>query len=409
MSENENKIINVNNSTTTLTNDDINEITKVAAQIANENEDIQHIRSIPDDVKDPHEGELVEATKNFAIGSDGKPIYANEAEELLKNSDQDLMDAINGGLDEENAESFKKAFTENATDTYDMTDEEAAQMLDCILAYKKDQSINVYNMLPEKVKSTVLSICASNNIPPSERNSVAKMVIQEFISQAATDQTFIDFETALNQAMRIPSLTDLYNEHLNDTMDKKLPLMADAIEKEDPEKAAMLRQIGERFKWSISYSDLKKQYLENSRVRKAVRRDYEKFNKYAEELNYRNKDTEFKMSDATTLYNVLLKIVAEDPELCEIDAMKFVTLLCKSTEIYNTKAVLDASYIYYLMKNIIMLSYTNDDTKSSFSAELISNIKVLMYFIRAKESEFNELNNSSEHKQKRSQRNKNRK
>ena len=219
------------------------------------------------------------------------------------------------------------------------------------------------------------------------------------IAETATDQTFIDFEKSLDEAMKIPSLVDLYEEHMDDTMNVKLPIMADAIEKENPQKAKLLRDIADRYTWSIDYSELRKVYDENTRIRRSVRKEYDKWEKFAEELNYANRDSKFRMSDATTLYTILIKQIANDDEndIDEIMIAKFLTLLYRSCESLNNDDILDAAYIYYLLKNITMLSYVNDSSSRSadtFSAELISNIKAMIYYIYAKEEEFNASNKS---------------
>lgn len=386
-----------------LFNDDLDSVAKMAEEIANENEDISALRDIAQSENDPLDG-LVERIVEFGVKSDGTPDFTN-ASGTLKESELDLMEAIDGGLKEENDESFKNAFTSNVVQSYDMSDADAAALLDCIMAYKKDNKINVYSRMPATVKRSIDNICIQNGIPLSEKNAVAKQLCAQFISEAATDQTFIDFEKALDKAMKIPSMTDLYNEHLNETMDKRLPIMAEAIEKEDPVKAKMLREIGYRFTNSITYTMLREFYESNSRARKTVRRDYEKVSKLASELNYANRDSDFKMPDASTLLDIVFKaVVNNDTELTDVDAAKFLTLVFKSIENFNKKEVLDASYIYYLIKNISMLSYINESAKSSFSAELINNIKIMMFYIRAKEREFNVDNTRSEHKQKRSKR-----
>ena len=53
--------------------------------------------------------------------------------------------------------------------------------------------------------------------------------------------------------------------------------------------------------------------------------------------------------------------------------------------------LIDATFMYYLMRNIIMLKHGNE-SKTEFAAELINNICGVITFIRDKEAEFNESN-----------------
>ena len=69
--------------------------------------------------------------------------------------------------------------------------------------------------------------------------------------------------------------------------------------------------------------------------------------------------------------------------------------IIKSCDNLNKEDTIDAAYIYYLFKNISMLSYAKTREESAadaFSVELISNIKALIYYVRAKEAAFNANN-----------------
>ena len=128
----------------------------------------------------------------------------------------------------------------------------------------------------------------------------------------------------------------------------------------------------------------------------------------ADQVNFINQDTKFKMPDARVVVQVLTKVLLEeeDSDFSEADVFKFCALLFKGIDKYREDNIVNASYIYYLLKNITMLSYSNDKARGSYSAELISNIKTTIYYIRVKEAEFNALNksNKDDHRNKRSRR-----
>ena len=87
-----------------------------------------------------------------------------------------------------------------------------------------------------------------------------------------------------------------------------------------------------------------------------------------------------------------------DNDLTEENVNKFLVLLYRSCSNLHKDELVDASYIYYLLKNISMLNYINDHSSKAadtFSVELISNIKAMMYYIMAKEEEFYASNKSS--------------
>lgn len=390
------------------TESDLDKMVQMAKEVAEENEDIESVRKAEERTEEERmslettdaievdglpEG-VTAAEREFAMDPSGKPIFTKEGHELPT---ADIPIESVDDLDQFNDREFEEKFMENTKSIHNLSDEDAIALLDILTAYRRDKSINVYAKLPDTIKNQVKEICMSANVPMTNANSVARMMMDEMISETATDQTFIDFEKSLNAAMKIPSLIDLYEEHMNDTMNVKLPAMADAIEKEDPTKAKMLRDIAVRYDWARDYSFTRDMYESTARYRKYVRKNYTKWKEYADNLNYANNDSKFRMPDATTLYPILIKQIANDDEndIMAFEVEKFLTLILSTCDNLNNHDVLDAAYIYYLLKDITMLSYVNEDSSQAadtFSAELISNIKALIYYIRAKEVEFDASN-----------------
>ena len=386
------------------TDEDLDKIVEIAKEAAEENEDIEAVRAVPErsdeerlnletqdaiSMDDLPEG-VTAAEREFAMDASGKPIFTKEGGELP--AAPLPIDAIDD-LDDFNDREFREKFMENTKEIHNISDDAAMGLLDVLTAYRRDKSINVYNKMPEEIKEQVKQICMASNIPMENKNAVARMMLDQMIAETATDQTFIDFEKSLNEAMKIPSLVDLYEEHMNDTMNIKLPAMADAIEKEDPAKAKILRDIAVRYDWARDYSRMREIYDTNTRMRKYVRKQYDEWLDYAQNLNHFNEDSKFRMPDATTLEPILIKVIANDPDndLTERDVHKFLTLLFAHCCEMDSHGLLDAAYMYYLLKDITMLSYVNTDSEQAadaFSAELISNIKALMYYINVKEGEF---------------------
>ena len=394
--------------------DTLNAVVEAAAENAEQNEDIEKIRDLqhkeyedrdlndltPDDAIEDNslpEG-VVAAERSFPTDASGKPMFHMEDRDPVPAADLDILHVDD--LDQFNEDNFKKNFVETTAKNHQLSDEDAMTLLDIMTAYKKDKTISVFNRMPDSIKTQVRQICMSANIPMTNANQVAKMMLDELIAETATDQTFIDFEKSINEAMKIPSLVDMYEEHVAETVGEKLPAMADAIKDEDPAKAKMLLDVADQYEAARTYSKLKECFDTNSRVRKLVRRDADRWHRFGEELNFMNKDSKFRMPDACSLHPILLKVIANDPDndLTEENVNKFLVLLYRSCSNLHKDELVDASYIYYLLKNISMLNYVNDHSSKAadtFSVELISNIKAMMYYIMAKEEEFYASNKSS--------------
>ena len=208
---------------------------------------------------------------------------------------------------------------------------------------------------------------------------------------------------------------DLYTEHTRTVMEENIPKMVEEIKDTDPDKAALLLKVKDEFTKSYTYTFAKDEYMNNSRLRKAVRKHDKNLKRALDEFNFRNEKSNFKMNDVRELPEVLAYILGSETvsiynsyKADEIeppahvqkaydlradydDINKFCILICKSCENLNPKDIADAAYMYYMMKNIIVLKHSNE-AKTEFAAELISNICDTITFIRDKEAEFNAAN-----------------
>ena len=399
------------NETITAEQSDLNAFIDMAKEVAESNEDIERLRKSTERTEEERQNFSIEGSidmdnlpegviavnKEFNMDASGKPIFVKDAEGIPSASIP--IDKIDE-LDRFNDNEFKKNFMENTKTIHNISDDAAIGLLDVLTAYRRDKSINVYSKLPDEIKEQVKEICMAANVPVENRGMVARAMLDQMIAETATDQTFIDFEKSINEAMKIPSLVDMYEEHIAETVGEKLPAMADAIKEEDPAKAKMLLDVANQYEAARTYSKLKECFDTNSRVRKLVRRDADRWHRFGEELNFMNKDSKFRMPDACSLHPILLKVIANDPDndLTEENVNKFLVLLYRSCSNLHKDELVDASYIYYLLKNISMLNYVNDHSSKAadtFSVELISNIKAMMYYIMAKEEEFYASNKSS--------------
>lgn len=342
-----------------------------------------------------------------------------------------LFDVEDGATSVVDEEAIIKQTADNVKDTFDLTDEEVFQMVNVLNNMRSNPKYPVYANLPEKLQLVISKLAYENKVPISKLETVSRAMLEELISEAGIDNTLIDLEKALDEALNIPSIMDMYTEHTRDVMENILPKTVENIRDEFPEKAEKLEAVKAAFTASYNFSWAKDAYNTNARLRKTIRRYSSEYQRTIEMFNYMNEKSNFKMNDATNMLTVLTKVLITDPNiaygmydlstatcytadkgnvytdkseevpadilrLCEMsitddDIKKFCILICKSCENRDPNDVVDAAYMYYLVRNIIALRHTNE-AKTDFAVELINNICDTITFIRDKESEFNESN-----------------
>lgn len=340
---------------------------------------------------------VAEEIRNVRLDDDMEDLIAGKiTEQQFLDSDTSLFDIANGAKAELSDEKIEAHLRKNAEDNFDMPDEEIIQLLSAVSKYRHEEKCNFYNELPPTIQKMVDSLIESNGMPPIQmRNNVAKFLLQEFVGQAELDNIFIDFETSLNEALKIPSLGDLYSEHTREIMEVKIPEIIEKIKDTEPKNAELLQGIKDRFEMSYSLSIMKDHFESNARTRKLMRRDWKKYESFCGEYNLRNHRSQFKMPDCKGIINALDKVFIEDAALdkesrvyemgiTEMDIDKFIVLFCRVPITMDPNNILDAAYMYYALRNILSLGMTNEN-RTPFAAELINNICDIIEFIREKE------------------------
>lgn len=337
----------------------------------------------------------------------------NEIEAIAKTVDRDLkIDLFDAADPETISKAAEEKMLSNIQTGMDLDENEAFDFIKVINDIRAGRIIpNLYNVLPKKIQDTINKLMLESKIPVQHRNEVSKLILNEFINSAEVEAAFVDFEKALNETLQIPSMVDMYGEHTREVMEKNIPEMIEKIKDEEPEKAAMLEKVKEGYTKSYTLELVKAAYESSSSMRKTVRRSDIDFRRCLDDFNKKNSTTRFKMYDVYEVPNALAKVLCADPvtqyarcieggteipesvqklvdfKTSEDDIKKFCVLLTSSCEELNAEDVIDASYMYYLTKNIIMLRHTADG-KTGFAAELINNICDVIALIRNKEAEF---------------------
>lgn len=340
-------------------------------------------------------------------------LETNEIDLIAKQLDSDLDIDLFDAADPEKLEQVSsEKVASSIKSSLDLSDDEAYDFIKLVNDFRKDpNNTKVYANLPEKIKTLVNNLLLEGKIDISHREDVARTILMEFMGNAEVDAAFVDLEKSLNEALQIPSIVDMYSEHTREVMEKNIPEMIEKIKDEEPEKAEMLAKVKDAYTRSYTFETVKQKYVESTPVRKVVRKHDIEFRHSLDNFNEMNSTTRFKMHDVFEVPNVLTKILCIDPmeqytfytangmeipesvqklidfKVTDTDIQKFCVLMTVSCDNLDANDIIDASYMYYMTKNIIMLKHTQE-AKTSFAAELINNICDVIALIRDKEAEF---------------------
>lgn len=391
-----------NNST--LTNDQLNEV--IGTITENTSQQVHNLRELHEKVENednsnyPLEHELVSLSSN----STNEYITISEDGFNIK-TDPKIFDVDDKKIEEEIEKEFKENTIKIAKETYGLEEKLIIDLIPIINEYRKNDEYPVWKNMSENLRAYIrrMSFETNENIDPKYYPLLAKEFVKTIVEEIETDVNCVDIQNSLDELLNIPNIVDLYSEHVSEVMNTSILETIEDIKDTDPEKAEQLRKIRTKFFQAYNFDLLYEAYNSSSRIRKKVRKDYYNWKNYCNDVNHYNKKTKFIISDAVQMHNSLYHIFADTGNALEnsfcnsID--KFIVLLCMSLEDKDRENIIDASYVYYLIKNIIVLGFT-EEGKTNYSKQLINNIKAVIDFINTKEGEFYDQQGSEMSKRK---------
>lgn len=362
-----------------ITEEQIDEVAKVLEE--NVSEDIKHLREI-NDAPFPHntinKPELVEAEALVEINPiTGEQTVIGTASSKSEN-DVTISDIVDGTDSEILNNTTIKEETYSKLNEYGLTNEETEQFASVMLRRLEGEKFSIYKELPGKIKGMVRSMCGSNNI--NQLQACSEIVVDQFISELKIEQEFVDFQDSLKKEIGGLDMMNIYDEYLKETMEDKLIEKANELEATEPEKAKTLREISEAFKDSYEFTTLKKSLNENWKEARRLDKEIKKYDRYCTEFNYKYKESKFKINDIKLVAHTLERALRDDYYVPVSDIKKFVVLFCRITRNMTPDNIVEHSYMYYTIKNILALDYMKIDSEAYENT--LENVHKVICFIQ---------------------------
>ena len=323
------------------------------------------------DGKDNHAKERLEKAHNET--------ESNEYELESTGDTDDMPTDILGGVvptGEEPEDIFEKAktykddgsaFTESglkeAFAEYDVTDDEATKLIELIGKYKNNDKINYYDELPDKFKVLADGLRANAGADVS-KNNAAKFLLSTFINDAKMAQAIEEYNTEMGNLFN-ESNTE-FSAIMKGSIDEIFSHIDD-IRSEDPEKAKKIEGIKKSFEDAPKF-DIQLEFI-NSLTKKKLDKFY---TRYESACFYFNKrfNNDIKVPNIKRIVNVISRAL---PKYTTEQIEKFTLVLIRSCYTLDPDNIVDMSYVYRMVSNILAYEFTDDYTTDD-AVELFNNI-----------------------------------
>jgi len=380
-----------------LTDEHIEELSKILKDSKTEESKLmERINSIEGDVDDRnYEGipentednpypynlinkEVIEAQQYVSVD----PVTGVETKinspELSTKSLTEELENTNIELDPEMGKDSLKGFG--------LSDEEAMKVFDIISRYKAGEKFNIYHELPEKIQNIVRGL---NGYNMATINATARDLLNHFINEMESDKAFVDLQVSISNELKQINISQMYNDELKQNMEVELPKKADELEAAgEIEKANTLRAISETFIDSYTLKTVLHELNNNQSIRKKIRKDLSRYKRFVNEFNYKYLKSKFKIKDIKLLEKVLPKVLKNEGITVD-DVKKFIIVICKVTKNMSPENIIEHTFMYYTIQNLLMLQYVDLDV-SEFGKQIYDNVVQAIKLM--KEVETNECN-----------------
>lgn len=379
-----------------MTEDDVDKLLKASDDFLNKNENLKVISQLPSNNgvainENPIDGEdvLVNVKVNPVTGEkyvmdhsnnntteEEKDFISETFEEMLENPDYNPDNVADIILPE-------NIIKTNASDKFaSFNEEDMLKFIELIKTYQAGDTNNLFNRLPETLQKEITKSYFENGGGVDlkyYKKMFAKNIVDSFILESSIDKIQIDFQDELKKCMDDigEEIKEYYSDEVQNRI-KKLRKVSDTIKDTEPDKSKTLLDIAGMIEESYELNTLKNTL--STRFFKIKPFELEKPEKIFKEFNYKYTNSLYNIHNISMVPPILRNHFSED-EISDDQIMKFVIIFCKYTQNMKPTNVVEHSFMYYFIMNIISLSVFNH-AETEFYDNLLKNIKECILLIK---------------------------
>lgn len=372
-----------------LTEENINDILKTTNEVLESNSSLKLIADLPsnngileNDGSTP--GEYKEAIVSINHATGERSIDHIKSEDDIEKDDYltgEFEDLLNGSTTDEveDIELQDSVIEKNIKEKFDnISPLEISQFITLVKRFKECEKFNYFEAMPQSMKNEINETISEQHVPINEINSYRKNIttslLKDFISDASLDQCGIDLQDQLNKIFEDAGeeFKNLYNESMND----KFEYIDDIIEKmrekgTDEDKINTLKNIKGAIIESSEYTEFKKS-INKIKIKKF---DLEKPERTWRSFNAKYENSKYNIYNIAMTPDILVKHVGCSKD----DAVRFSLIFCKYCQNYDPSDVVQHTFMYYFILNIITLNInTPNKVYDDYSKTIIDNIKEII-------------------------------
>ena len=254
-------------------------------------------------------------------------------------------------------------------------------LLDVANRRMKKEDFSVYRALPVEIQKMIDKYAEGSGISPMDsriealKNAAAEAVIDDFLTNINLDRIQKDFSVEVEEIFNKAS--EDIGKDLIGYSEQKLAKYKEAVEAmEDGEKKEKMENILARIKEAYDLNELK-EFCKRCKIKKF---DLEKPERYFDVAMNKYADSPYKIYSISMARPILYRALnkdrsGDDPYYIDDDINAFFVAFCKQTLNMRPDNVLEHSYMYYVMYNIVLADINKSPETAHITDTFLNNIK----------------------------------
>jgi hypothetical protein len=385
-----------------LTEENIEDINKIMEENAENNEDIKLVQSLPSNngveenieteegynkkaniIIDPNTGE----NKIVSTEDDDETVDDTTFEDLVRQVENGEVDVNidDSPITEEEMKKNVGILDENGN--ISIPDEDLHTLIDIVNRRMNKEEFNIYKALPREIQKQIDETIGipTNQVGPvvvpnelrHARNSLAESLIDQFIMNTSIDRAKNDLNKEIEKVFE-QSAQDIA-EYSVDYVQERNAKYREYIETmEDEEKKAKLTETLDVIDSAYTLDPLK-EFAKTCKIKKY---DIENPKNYFRDFLNKYKNSTYNIYDIKLTLPILERKIVDDENYNNADVVAFLVCFCKYIQNFKVENVLEHSFMYYVIYNIVIADANVSDKTKDVSDKFMDNIKEVINNIK---------------------------
>lgn len=370
-----------------LTDEQVEQLNDALEENAKNNSDIQLIRSFASNqnidneegynkkaniIIDPNTGEnkIVSTEDMDTIDEDSFEKLVKDVEEGKVNVEVDNSPITREELDE--------TLSNVLDDKFNISDESIQVILELANRKMNKEEFNVYKAFPDEIKEMIDKYMGydettprlTNNEIRSLRNSIAESLLDEFIMNVSVQRARTDLNKEVEDLFK-QGIKDITEYSVGYTKERNQAYREYVENMEDEDKKKKLTEALDVIDSAYNLDTLK-EFAKTCKIKKY---DIEQPKKYFRDFLAKYQNSNYNIYDIKLTLPILERKIVDNEKYNSADIIAFLVCFCKYIKNFNTSNILEHTYMYYVIYNIVIMDSNTSESTKEVSDIFAENIK----------------------------------